>query len=129
MLLRGFVFRVATVVISLLRRSVTDNFGPFDGIVEIQDAKQDDSNVGSYLVCPDEHVDVDNPDKRVPTAGSSSSSRGIPPPQPGWINTSITSPKPGVLDTHDIHLGAGYEFNAEGHLCGRDTINRILQSG
>ena len=101
-------------------------FRSVDGIVEIQGAKQEDSNVGSYLVCPDEHVDVDNPDKTVPTAGSSSSS-GIPPPQPGWLDTSITSPKQGVLDTHDIHLGVGYEFHDEGHLCRRDTVNRLYR--
>ena len=109
-----------------LKEKYDRQFRSIDGIVEIQDAKREDSNVGSYLVCPDEHVDVDNPDTTVSTAGSSSSS-GIPPPQPGWLNTSITSPKPGVLDTHDIHLGVGYEFNAEGHLCRRDTINRLYR--
>ena len=27
----------------------------------------------------------------------------------------------------DVHLGVGYEFNAEGHQCRRDVINRLYK--
>ena len=38
-------------------------------------------------------------------------------------------PQPGVLNRMDVHLGVGYEFNAEGPLCRRDVINRVYKVG
>ena len=68
-----------------------------------------------HLVCPDEHVEKDTPEATVPDASSSSSgSLTIPP-------------KTGVLNRLDHHLGIGYEFDSEGHLCRRDVINRLYR--
>ena len=91
-------------------------FRSIEGAGEIQTAKQKDNNVVSHSVCPEEHVDVDIPDttKPVPIAGGSSSSR-------------ITPPQPGVLNRMAVQLGGGYGFNAEGHLCRRDVINRAFK--
>ena len=33
------------------------------------------------------------------------------------------------LNIMDVHLGVGYEFNAEGHLCRGDVINRLYKVG
>ena len=94
-----------------LKEKYDRQFRTIDGLDEIQTFRQRDSHVISHIVCPDEHVDMDIPDttKPVPTAAESSSS-GITPPQPG------------VLNRMDVHLGVGYEFDSEGHLCRRDVI-------
>ena len=74
-----------------LKEKYDRQFRSIDGIYENQNARQQDSNVVSHAVCPEEHVDVDIPDTTipVPTAGGSSSS-GIAPLKPGvseWMFT------------------------------------------
>ena len=88
-------------------------FRTIGGTDEIQNAVQSDNNVDKHLVCPGEHVDMDIPDI-VPIAAESSSS-------------TITPPQLGVLNRLDVHLGIGYEFDSEGHLCRRDVINRFYR--
>ena len=99
-----------------LKEKYDRQFRSIGGLDEIQTVRQRDNNVVSHLVCPEEHVDLDIPDttKPHPTVDESSSS-GITPPQPG------------VLNRMDVHLGVGYEFNAEGHLCRRDVIKRFYK--
>ena len=76
---------------------------------------QSDNNVVKHLVGPDEHVDMDIPEA-VPIAAES-------------VSSTITPPQPGVLNRLDVHLGVGYEFDSEGHLCRRDVINRLYRVG
>ena len=97
-----------------LKEKYDRQFRTIDGIDEIQTAVQSDKNVVKHLACPDEHVDMNIPDA-VPIAAESSSS-------------TITPPQPGVLNRLDVHLGIGYEFDSEGHLCRRDVINRLYRA-
>ena len=75
---------------------------------------QSDDNVVKHPVCPGEHIDMDVPDTTVPyTAGNSGG--------------TVIPPQPGVLNRLDVHLGIGFEFDSEGHLCRRDVINRLYK--
>ena len=50
------------------------------------------------------------------------------PMPPAAVAGSLTvPPKTGVLNRLDHHLGIGYEFDSEGHLCRRDVINRLYR--
>ena len=99
-----------------LKEKYDRQFRSIDGINEILTERRKDNNVISLTACPDEHVDADTLDtlEPVPTASGSSSVR-------------ITPPQEGVLNRMDHHLGIGYEFNAEGHLCRRDVANRLYK--
>ena len=50
-----------------------------------------------------------------------------PMPAGSSSGVSIVPPQPGVLNRMDVHLGIGYEFDSEGHLCRRDVINRLYR--
>ena len=45
----------------------------------------------------------------------------------GSSSGAVVPPQPGVLNRLDVHLGVGYEFDSEGHLCRRDVINRLYR--
>ena len=97
-----------------LKEKYDKQFRTIDGIGEIQTAVRSDESVEKHFVCPDEHVDKDTPDATAPNAAGSSSGAVVPP-------------QPGVLNRLDVHLGIGYEFDSEGHLCRRDVINRLYR--
>ena len=75
---------------------------------------QSDESVEKHVVCPDKHVDRDVPGVAAPNAAGSSGGAVVPP-------------QPGVLNRLDVHLGVGYGFDSEGHLCRRDVINRLYR--
>ena len=99
-----------------LKEKYDRQFQSIDGVNEILAEKRQDSDVVSHIVCPDEHVDTDEPDVPVPVSGAGSSG-----------DAKVTPPREGVLNRADHHLGVGYEFDAEGHLCRRDSINRLYK--
>ena len=45
----------------------------------------------------------------------------------GSSGGTVIPPQQGVLTRLDVHLGIGYEFDSEGHLCRRDVINRLYR--
>ena len=100
---RKFAFLPA-ILVTFLKEKNDRQCRTIGGIGELQTVVQSDESVEKHFVCPDEHVDRDVPDVTAPnTAGSSS---GV-----------VVPPQPGVLNRLDVHLGVGYEFDNEGHLC------------
>ena len=87
-------------------------FRTIDGIGELQTVVQSEESVEKHLVCPDGHVDKEVPDVTATNIAGSSSGAVLPP-------------QPGVLNRLDVHLGIGYEFDGEGHLCRRVAIKRL----
>ena len=110
---RKFAFLPA-ILVTFLKEKNDRQCRTIGGIGDLQTVVQSDESVEKHLVCPDEHVERDVPDVTAPnTAGSSS---GV-----------VVPPQPGVLNRLDVHLGIGYEFDNEGHLCRRDVINRLYR--
>ena len=96
---------------------MTDSSNPLMELTK--SSRKRDKTVMSLVilfVCPDEHVDTDEPDVPVPVSGAESSG-----------DAKVIPPREGVLNRADHHLGVGYEFDAEGHLCRRDSINRLYK--
>ena len=72
-------------------------FQSIEGVSEILAEKRQDSDVVSHIICPDEHVEKDEPDVSVPVSGAGSSGDAkVTPPREGVLNRAIITL---VLDT------------------------------